>query len=108
MIWTSKWFQWAVMYWKAILIILVVTLFVLAFAWKSYGDNLVCDPQAGVMYYVVIDNESPVKVVAQADGSLKMENVDTTHIYMAAACNSAGCSRTTNIKPSDPKDARIE
>ena len=69
---------------------------------------LICDPQIGVKYYVVLEDGQPKRVEAQTDGSLKMENPLSTAKYMAAACNDTGCSETTALKIMIPKNFRGE
>lgn len=56
---------------------------------------LVCDPQAGVEFYNVVENGTTTKVTAQADGSIKMDLsgvAEGDHSFQVAACNMWGCS----------------
>lgn len=87
-------------------IILILTFLLMAST--SWAESLVCDPQAGVTSYVLIENGEAKTVSAQADGSLRYDNVMLGSVYLAAACNSGGCSKTVNLKPSEPSNFRAE
>ena len=76
---------------------------------------LVSDPQSGVTSYQ-ITGWSETNVVAQADGSLRMDVADavqgTTYNLTIAACNVWGCSTTVPFVlqkklPSAPSQLRL-
>ena len=78
---------------KTLLSIIFVLFATVAFA----TPFLVSDPQSGVTSYQ-ITGWSETNVVAQADGSLRMDVADavqgTTYNLTIAACNVWGCSTT--------------
>ena len=73
-----------------------------------WAATIVCDPQPGINYYVVLVNDIPQRVEAQADGSLRLEVTDTTAIYKAAACNQWECSHTVTVAPGAPNRMRMQ
>jgi len=87
-------------------IILILTFLLMAST--SWAASLVCDPQAGVTYYILIESGEAKSVPAQTDGSLKYDNMIVGAVYLTAACNSGGCSRTVNLKPSETNNFRAE
>lgn len=83
---------------KKVLMILVGVLFILVAATEGYCDKpyLVCDPEAGVTDYQVVDNgAAPVVSQALADGSLyyDLSNItEGSHHISVISCNLWGCS----------------
>ncbi len=84
----------------------------------SAAPFLVCDPQAGVDYYkiyqdnvLLVDNH-----LAEADGSLRYDLQDITpgsYAWHVEACNDWGCKRTVDPYISDgaitaPQNLRLE
>lgn len=75
-----------------LLVVLIITIFSSELLASPF---LTCDPQAGVEYYNVIENDQTTKVTAEVDGAIKMDLgsvVVGNHSITVAACNIWGCS----------------
>lgn len=111
MIWFWKVAQWLANRRKMVAVILVglIMLALVLFILESISnaDSIKCDPQAGVEFYIVVDNGELKKVPAQADGSL-LTAYTKGHTYWATACIGTGnCSRSVQLSPMDVTNFKV-
>jgi hypothetical protein len=87
---------------------IIVALAILLMAAVSHaGPFLRCDPQAGVEWYILIDNGELKKVAAQSDGSILTDYIKG-HTYWALACVGTGnCSRSVQLSPMDATNLKV-